>query len=262
MRAHCVGPAVELESFEQHEGPRLGNALENPEDSADVHERRVDDRNTATQLSRGRRPVTFRPHHAVRQHVVGEVHTFRRSGGSAGQHPHRDAGSLLVVRASLADRDHFRLVSETRDGHHCRGRQLAQGGQVVRLADDHWECELVDVCFGAFIAAGRVDDNHRRSGAQHTEERGNLRRAVAQQDSDLRLVAADERMDPLGQFAKLSPRQPLAVILQSRRIRLQPQNIVDAPTERVRCHRICGSGLRPSPRAASSAMPIGFPSRV
>ena len=111
--------------------------------------------------------------------------------------------------------------------------ELGQHGQVVGLADDQWERKLVDVCFEAFIAAGRVDDNHGGSGAQHTEQRGNLRGAIAQHYSDLRLVAADQCTDPVGQFAELSPRQPLAVILQSRRVRLQPENIVDAPTERV-----------------------------
>ena len=52
MRAHRFGPTVELESLQQHERPSLGNTLENSEDSADMHQRRVDDRNTATRLRR------------------------------------------------------------------------------------------------------------------------------------------------------------------------------------------------------------------
>ena len=143
MFAHRFGPTVELESLQQHERPRLGNALQYSEHAADMHQRRVDDRNTATQLPRGRRPVAFRTHNAVRQHVVGEVYAFGRSGCSAGQHSHRDAGPHLVVNSSLADRNHFRLVSQVvRDGHHRRGGRLAQRGQVVWLADDQGKREL------------------------------------------------------------------------------------------------------------------------
>jgi hypothetical protein len=80
----------------------------------------------------------------------------------------------------------------------------------------------------------------------------------------LGLVAAvvNQRTDPVGKFAELAPRMPVAVIFQSRRIGLQTQNIVDAPTERVPGHRILGSADGLPPRAANSAVPIGFPNRV
>ena len=58
MLAYRFGPTIELESLQQHKGPRLGNALQYSEDAADMHQRRVDDRNTATQLPSG--PVTGR----------------------------------------------------------------------------------------------------------------------------------------------------------------------------------------------------------
>src|SRR5271170_1157936 len=109
MFAHRFGPTVELESLEQHERPRLGNALKYSENPADMHQRRVDDRNTATQLPWRRWPVAFRTHDTVRQHVVGEVYAFGRPGCSAGQHSHGDARPHLVVSSSLADRNHFRL---------------------------------------------------------------------------------------------------------------------------------------------------------
>ena len=43
-------PSVELEAFQQHKGSRLGDALQHPEDAADMHQRRVDDRDAAAQL--------------------------------------------------------------------------------------------------------------------------------------------------------------------------------------------------------------------
>ena len=48
--AHRLQPSVELEAFQQHEGSRLGDTLQHPEHAADVHQRRVDDRDAASQL--------------------------------------------------------------------------------------------------------------------------------------------------------------------------------------------------------------------
>ncbi len=264
MRPHCFGPTVELESLQQHERSRLGYTLQYPEHPADMHERRVDDRDTAPQLRRRRRSLILRAHHAVRQHVVGEVHAFGRSGRSAGQHPHRNAGPPVWVGAGLAGRNHFRLDVLARNRHHGGGRRPAQHRQVVRLADDQRQVQLVDVCLGALIAAGRIDHHHRRSALQHAKQSGHLGRAVTQQDSDLRVLVgtSHQRTDPVGHSAKLAPRHPLALVLQSGCVRLQTQNIGDAPTKRVRRHRILGSDVGPRPRAASSAVPIGFPSRV
>ena len=50
MPAHGIGPPVELESLQQHERPGLGDALQHPEHAADVHQRRVDDRDAPAQL--------------------------------------------------------------------------------------------------------------------------------------------------------------------------------------------------------------------
>ena len=73
---------------------------------------------------------------------------------------------------------------------------------------------------------------------------------------------AGERTDPVGHSAQLTPRNPVALIFQSSCTGLQTHDIGDTSTERMRRHRILGSGVRRSPCADSSAVPIGFPSLV
>ncbi len=94
--AHRVGPLVELEAVQQHERPCLGDALQHPEHAADVHQRGVDDRDAAAEFRRCGDVSRFGADHAARQHVVGEVDPFRRTGGAAGQHPYRDAGAAAA----------------------------------------------------------------------------------------------------------------------------------------------------------------------
>ena len=85
---------------------------------------------------------------------------------------------------------------------------------------------------------------------------------VAQEDSDPKLRDI-EGTDAVRRFRDLPPRQPSAVVFDRRRIRLQVQDVGDASAEwMVGHHRILGVAAPPSERAASSACPSGFPSRV
>ena len=128
--------------------------------------------------------VRFGTHHAVRQHVVGEVDSLRRTGGAAGQHPHRDTGSAGT--AAAADAQQLRLGVERRYRDHRRsGVPADQLRQIVGVADDHRQVQRGDVGLGAVVAAGRVDDDDRPAGQQHPEERGDVGGPVAQQHPDL-----------------------------------------------------------------------------
>ncbi len=85
---------------------------------------------------------------------------------------------------------------------------------------------------------------------------------VAQEDSNP-LLGDIEGLDATRRFRDLSPRQPSAVVFDRRRVRSQVQDVGDAPAEwMVGHHRILGVAAPPSERAASSACPSGFPSRV
>ncbi len=50
--AHRIGPLIQLEAVQQCERPSLADALQDPEHSADVHQRGVDDRDPTPQFRR------------------------------------------------------------------------------------------------------------------------------------------------------------------------------------------------------------------
>ena len=261
MPAHRIGPLVELEPVQHREGSGLGDALQHPEDSADVHEGRVDDRDAAANLRRRRRPVRLGAHHAVRKHVVGEVDPLRRPGGAAGQHPHRHTGSGGT--AVFADRHHLWRGIERRDENQCRRRSLSDElRQIVGRADDHGQFQRGDVGGGAVITAGRVDHDDRSAGQQHPEERGDVCGPVAQQHADLS-AAVDRCRDPAGQRRNLTVGEPLPVVLDRGSVGREVEHGRDALAQRViDHHRSRGSDFTGPPCCASSAVPIGLPRRV
>ena len=149
--AHRGGPCVEFESFQQHKGSRLRDALQHPENAADMHQWRVDDRDAAAKLGRRRCLLGFGTHHAARQHVVAEVDSFGRAGCSAGQHPHgdhpgADRGCVAPARSRSSNRPEIDTV---------RSPGGDQRRQVVGLADDKRQVQRGDVGPGAVVAARR-----------------------------------------------------------------------------------------------------------
>ena len=263
--AHRVGPPVEVEAVQQRERPCLCDALQHPEHAADVHQRCVDDRDTASRVPSvpGDVPAS-RPDHAARQHVVGEVDPLRRpvvplvsirtaTPGSAGVDARRpSAGSDLGVGPRTSDITR-RAVS--------RGATSVVRSSALPMITR--QVQRGDVGPGAFVAAGRVDDDHRAARQQHAEEGGDMGGPVAQQDADL--AAAVDRATRCGEpVRRPDPRWTTA----------PSYSIADASgamssTSAIRCRSgwsvITGSVARTSPArpvAASSAVPIGFPSRV
>ena len=142
----------------------------------------------------------------------------------------------------MAGCSHIRLGSQTRDRDRRRCGLFAQHRQVVGLTDEQRQCQLVEICGDALIAAGRVDHDDGGAALQYTEQGRDVYWSIAKHDADLGSLVADDRGHPIGQPAKLSPRKPLALMFQCRRVGFQTQYVVDAPTERVCCHRILGSG--------------------
>ncbi len=95
VAADRVDPALDREPLEQRERPAVADALQHPEQAAEVDERRVDDGDARAQA--GRRVlvglVVLGAGEDALEGVVGEVDALRRPGRAAGEHAHRDAGS-------------------------------------------------------------------------------------------------------------------------------------------------------------------------
>ena len=162
---------------------------------------------------RRRRPVGFRTHHAARQHVVGEVDAFGRTGRAAGQHPHRDTGPDIVVGTAIADRDQSRrrqpgraIVTTVVPGRRDQRRQ------VVGLADDQRQSQRGDIGSGAVVAAGRVDDHHCAAVSSTPSNAATCAGPVAQQHPDLRLLRCRPMSEPIrvGHSPSSTPGEPLA----------------------------------------------------
>ncbi len=89
-----------------------------------------------------------------------------------------------------------------------------------------------------------------------------MRGSVAQQDPGLTAVV-DQRRDATGDRVDLTEREPLPVILDRGFVGGEVEHVRDPLAQRmIGHHRIRGSDVVGVPRLASSALPIGFPSRV
>ena len=87
-------------------------------------------------------------------------------------------------------------------------------------------------------------------------------RPVAQQDPD-GPSPLDRRLDPAGERSDLPPREPLPLILDRGVVGSKVEHVGDPLAQRViGHHRIRGSDLLGPPWSSSSALAIGFPSRV
>ncbi len=85
---------------------------------------------------------------------------------------------------------------------------------------------------------------------------------VAQEHADLAAVV-DQRCNLAGQCTDLPIGRPLPVVLDRGRVWCDVEHGGDPLAQRViGHHRIRGSDFTGPPRAASSAVPIGFPNRV
>ena len=135
--AHGVGPLVELEPLQQRERPASATHCST--------------RNTPPMCTSGALTIATplrssvgvgdrsgsRPDHAARQHVVGEVDALGRTGGAAGQHPHRDAGAAGVVAACRRGATGVRRPESEIDTNVGAGDGATSVRQVVGVADDH-----------------------------------------------------------------------------------------------------------------------------
>ncbi len=148
------------------------------------------------------------------------------------------------------------LVPEARGDKRC---------QVIGFADDQGQSQPGDIGPGAIVAACRVDHDDSSARQQHPEERRDVTWPVAQQHPYLLLPRRQLRDTPC-RIADLAPGRPPAVVLDGLRAGRQPQHVGDALTQRmIAHHRILGSLVAFSSElrcAASSALPMGLPSRV
>ena len=141
------------------------------------------------------------------------------------------------------------------------GHEVAE---VVGLAHHDGEVERGDVGAGAVATPAGVDRHHAAAGAEHAEQRADRRRVVAQEDADLEAGPVDERGDRLDGLRELTPRAPPLLVLDRTGRRIDgddPGDAVRQSSGGIGRHRSLGSG-RGGGCSATSAMPIGLPSRV
>ena len=190
MAPHRVEPAVDGEAFEQRERPAVVDALEDPEQSAEVDERRVHDRDARAQAQ----PVVLvglvvlRADEDPFEGRVGQVDPLGWPGRAAREHPHRDpgpAGPVAVVVVTGRD-DALAEVDRAKRRRSRRLRSLGDVGlEVVGLADDEPEVQGLDVGARPGDAALGVDRDDAPTGAQDPEQEPDRGRAVPQDHPDL-----------------------------------------------------------------------------
>ena len=129
-------------------------------------------------------------HDAVRQHVVGEVDPLRWAGRAAGQHPHRDTGSVGIAAfagsatCGSASKSPISISPSIRMPARRRFVRSSESPMITGSSS-----AAMSAC-GAVVTAGRVDHDDGPAGQQHPEERGDVCGPVAQQDPDLPAVVA------------------------------------------------------------------------
>jgi hypothetical protein len=114
VSAHRVGPLVDAELLEQAERPAVVEAGEHPEQPAQVHHRRVDDRHATAEayLGVGVALVVLGAREHAGEGVVGERHPFGRPGRPARQHLDRHTGTRVGCGCVARDVDCAELVAD------------------------------------------------------------------------------------------------------------------------------------------------------
>ena len=144
----------------------------------------------------------------------------------------------------------------------------ARAGEVVGRAGEQRRGRARRCRPGAARRRGRVDRDHAaRRRAAAPSSRPTRRGPVAQHEPDRRAGAGPSThrgVDRVGRGASSPHGRPRAVELERGRGRIERQHLGDALGESrsVHRHRILGVGVRSTPVRATSAMPIGLPSRV
>jgi hypothetical protein len=146
------------------------------------------------------------------------------------------------------------------------GVEVDDQREIVGLTGQGRHTERGDVVAHPVDPPLGVDRHHARAGPQQPDEHADLRRPVAEHDADTR-PRRDRADDGVGRGCQVAPRVPLALELEGGCGRVDRQHTGDALAQRRTPvgvgsrHRSLGSG-RSAPRSATSAWPIGLPSRV
>ena len=224
VTADGVVPAVDGEALQQRERPAVVDALEDPEQPAEVDERRVDDGDAGPQpgvlVAVGL--VVLGVDEDALERVVGQVDPLRRSGRAAGEHADGDVGPHVVgsparaLRRSRRPRARRQLVERRSWSSTAVGPTSVV--EIVGRPDDAREVERGDVVTGAIDAAVGVDRDDAAAGAQHAEQEADVSGPVAQDDADLRAGLIDVRGHGLDGRAELAPR-----LASGRRTRSRPR---------------------------------------
>ena len=261
MPADRVGPLVDAEAFEQAEGPTVVHALQDAEEPAEVHQRRVDDRDAGTQpeIGVGVALVVLGAGKHPRQRLVGQGYPLRRPGRPARQHLDRNARPRVIgSRPGIADDvdDTERVADEPA----CFG---SERDEVFVFTGEGSGAERLEIGAHPFRPTLGVRGDDARAGAKETEQQADMGRAVAQQHGDA-FAGRDMRLDGIRRRAEVAPWVPAALELERGHRRVEREHLGDALAQvgQLLIHqRNLGSG-RSGPFAATSAAPIGLPSRV
>ena len=261
VTADRVDPLVDAEALKQAERATVVHALQEAEQPAEVHHRRVHDRHAAAQpnLDVGVALVVLGAVEHAGEGLVGERHALGRTRRAAREHLDRHSGRAArsVDRRVAVHGDGTELVAG--EPPHLGRAAL----EVVGLAGDGRDVERLEVGEHPLHAAVRVRGDHAGSGAQQPEHQADLRWTVAEQDRDA-LARLDEWRDRIGGGAEVAPGVPSMVELERVGGRVEREHLGD-PFRECRQpaphQRSLGSG-RSGPRSATSALPIGLPSRV
>ncbi len=137
-------------------------------------------------------------------------------------------------------------------------------GQVGRIAGEQRQVEGGDVVAGALAAAPGVDRHDAPPGPQHAEQQPDRGRPVAQEDAHLGAGPIDQGGDLPDGVGEGAPAAPRPGELDGVGRRVEGEDVGDPggePGGGRRAHRSLGS-VRAGGFSATSAMPIGLPSRV
>ena len=267
MAANGVDPAVHREAFEQRERAAVGDALQDAEQTAEMDERRVDDRDAGAQAKLGVAIglVVLRAGEHAPKRLVGEVDALGRTRRPARQHLHGDAAGASARCGRLrgahhvdgADRRRERRASSTRP----RGRRASRDPPARRRRR---ELERRDLVADPLGPALRVDRDDARAGAQRAEHEGDRRRvdcAAARRSACPRpeaCAATDSTVAPSSPQVRQRPANSIAGAEGSMR-----EHRGDALAELGGRASVISGSSEAAARAAcrlTSAMPIGFPS--
>ena len=266
--ADRIGPTLHREAIEEAERSAVADALQDAEEPTQMHQRRVHDGDTAPEAHRlvPVRLVVLGPDEYTLEHPVAQIDTLGWAGGAAGEHAHGHAGPsrARVGQVPRFDCKRSGHVRHAGSSWRARCRERGRPRRPVRRRTRRGPALRCPARVRSRPRPGLMVTTHppaRSTPRRSPTDAGRLRRRIPTSAPGART----ERGRLLDRVGQVAPGGPGTLELDRRGVGVDGQDVGDPDARAAVVGTVVIGRAAPAGAggcSATSAMPIGLPSRV